>query len=125
MCIRDRLILEQDNTDRALLGRVVEVLQRTESLSAHWRPLKPLTVTSRGLVLLPQSVEVANSYLRLCALKDADTYESLFGDGLGFLRSYADWCDARLSCGFVDGPGGKWKYSGWQSEHTFVTGVID
>lgn len=50
-----------------LLTRIFKTLRERQDRSAYWRPLKPITQSPRGPVLLPISVEIANSILRIHA----------------------------------------------------------
>lgn len=119
------LLLNPDAVSDAILDQVVNVLGSAPSVASHWRPVRPLSATSQGLILLPQSVEVANSYLRICALT-ANRYregEPLFTRSINILQSYADWlvsCMLRVRIGELASE----PLEGWQSEHTYRPNII-
>ena len=116
------LIINADAVDRLLAERVVEVLHSLRSPNPYWRPIKPLTINAQGLILLPQSVEVANSLLRICGLLDRhDAGVSWFGANHDLLQSYSDWLESKSVKGSVrDGI----AFEGWQSEHTHAEGIV-
>jgi len=98
--------------DIALVRRVLEVLASRQETSEYWRPLLPFTANEQGLVLLPQSIEVANSLLRICDHL-YDTEPTLFSEHLPLFRRYASWLESRAHL-VGDGQG-----VGWESEHTY------
>lgn len=119
------LVLNREAVGRALLLRVVDVLHTSGSVASHWRPVRPLTVTSQGLILLPQSIEVANSFIRICSLLDRLSNETLFSQSIDMLRSYADWCELRAVKGQTSRlNGSEFEFFGWQSEYTFADGLV-
>lgn len=99
--------------DRDLIDRVFAVLSRTQRSSAYWRPLNPISVTRAGLVLLPQSIEISNSLLRICQLIGLRSESRPFSDNVELFQCYAQWLLARV----VTLPGPK-RLVGWESEHT-------
>jgi adenylate kinase family enzyme len=120
------LLINPDAVSEAVLERVVAVLGSAPSIGSHWRPVRPIDATNQGRILLPQSVEVANSYLRVCDLHSArrGTAEPLFAQSVDTLQSYADWL---MSCVFrvrVTSNGDSELFDGWQSEHTFKTNLV-
>ncbi|NKZ10754.1 ATP-binding protein [Mycolicibacterium septicum DSM 44393] len=121
------MLINADTVSEAVVEKVVTVLGSSPSIGSHWRPVRPLSVTSQGRILLPQSVEVANSYLRVCDLHAArrPSAEPLFTRSFDLLQSYADWLLSRELRISVDMPGGAGKlFDGWQSEHTFERNTI-
>src|SRR5664280_1596695 len=107
---------------RSLLDRVMRVFLDGRNRATHWRPVRPLTVTAQGAVLLPQSIEVANSFLRICRLLDeGGSGDRLFAQSLESLCAYADWLETR--CTRVRTADGGY-YWGWQSEHTFAPDTV-
>jgi hypothetical protein len=53
--------------DRRVVDRVFEVMADYQERVPYWHPFKPFKATAQGLVLLPQSGEIANSLLRICS----------------------------------------------------------
>jgi hypothetical protein len=100
-----------------LVRRVLEVLASRQETSEYWRPLLPFTATEKGVVLLPQSTEVANSLLRIC---DGlyRTEPTLFSEYLPLFRRYASWLESRAHR-MPDR-----LRVGWESEHTYNTDRI-
>src|SRR6202035_5461644 len=102
-----------------VVERAFEVLHETEARDPNWRPMRPITVTQPGLVLLAQSVEVANSILRVCHLLDIEQSGRWFASTLDLLKKYTDWLESRLIRGEALTTGGRRvPFLGWQSEHT-------
>lgn len=121
------MLINADTVSEAVVEKVLAVLGSTPSVGSHWRPVRPLSVTSQGRILLPQSVEVANSYLRVCDLHAArrPSAEPLFTRSFEILKSYADWLLSRELRISVDMPGAaNMLFEGWQSEHTFERNTI-
>lgn len=114
-------ILNPDLVQENLLDRVLEVLASAQGTGSHWRPVRPIESTPQGLVLLPQSIEVANSFLRICASWEALGRGPLFSQSLPVFRQYAEWAVA--SSARIVVAGGVTR-TGWQSEHTHVPGTI-
>jgi hypothetical protein len=102
----------------ALVARSFEVLKKSQRRTPYWRPLRPFKVSPQGLVLLPQSVEIANSLLRLCNLPVLER-EGYFSRNVDLLERYARWLLGRVFRGATKGPGGK-QFVGWESEHTYT-----
>jgi hypothetical protein len=115
------LTLNSDIAERSLIDRVVEVLHESQPRNPYWRPIRPLTINPQGMILLPQSVEVANSLLRICSILDSEHHaRSCFSESLDLLRTYSDWLESRG----VKGNTGAWSFEGWQSEHTHTPGLV-
>lgn len=120
------LLLNRNVCEVAVIERVVEVLHGASSRNSYWRPVRPLTINAQGLVLLPQSVEVANSLLRVCDLLDrADPSSMWFAKSLDLLKNYSAWLESRCVKGrTVVSNGAGQQFEGWQSEHTHADGVV-
>ncbi len=116
------LIIDRSGISQALIDRVAEVLGATPA--PYWRPVKPLAATPQGLVLLPQSVEVASSFLRICQLTDSNSVDSLFGRCLDMLKGYTAWLESRAVRGSYPNRGKERRFEGWQSEHTAAPSKI-
>lgn len=102
--------------DLALVHRVFDVLANRQDTSEYWRPLLPFTATEKGVVLLPQSTEIANSLLRICD-RLYGWEPTLFGERLPLFRRYALWLESRAHHLAGD-------KAGWESEHTYNTDRI-
>jgi len=117
------LLCDPSLPDYSLFDRAFEVLVATQRETPYWRPLRPFRVTKQGMVLLPQSVEIANSLLRICSRLDEERDRSYFTEYVDLFKAYTRWLESRM---FV----GKTKDDttndifGWQSEHTFAPNRI-
>lgn len=120
------LLINAEAVSEAVLEQVVAVLGSAPSVGSHWRPVRPIDANKQGRILLPQSVEVANSYLRVCQRHAAkrSTVEPLFRQSFEILQSYADWLMSRVFRVRVTMADGPKFFDGWQSEHTFKTNVV-
>jgi ATPase family associated with various cellular activities (AAA) len=107
---------EPEAKDLALVDRVFEILSERQLANEYWRPLRPLKVTPQGLVLLPQSVEIVNSLLRVCHGLDMSFGSSRFSDHLDLFKRYSRWIVAHLATVSK----GSQRYTGWESEHTYA-----
>lgn len=104
----------------ALIDRVLEVLAERQARTPYWRPLRPFKATAQGLVLLPQSVEIANSLLRICSRRQLDVRD-YFSAHVDLLRTYTEWLVGRIFRGkTLSGP----EFVGWESEHTYTLNRI-
>jgi hypothetical protein len=106
------LLLNPESPDLPTIDRAFATLAERQQASPYWRPLRPIKVTSQGLILLPQSVEIANSLLRVCDLLDRREYGTYFTNHVDLFKHYARWLEARL---FRASDG---RFMGWESEHT-------
>jgi ATPase family associated with various cellular activities (AAA) len=102
--------------DLALVDAVFRVLAERQASGAYWRPLRPFKSTSPGLILLPQSVEIANSLLRICNSPPLDR-EGYFSEHVSLLDLYTQWLRAHVFRGFTRRP--RRTFIGWESEHTY------
>ena len=97
------------------IERVFQVIEKSQNLTPYFRPVNPIYATPQGQILLPLSVEVANSMLRICALLDSEeqSRECPFSTHSGMFRRYFRWLKAQVKkIGFEKEP--CW---GWTSEH--------
>src|SRR5665648_1162 len=129
----------RDNFDQKLLDRVFEVVKQRQKISLYWRPLKPFVSNKQGLALLPLSVEIAMSLIRICRLLDKRG-EKLFSTNYEMFEKYTEWVKTRVSvvfCGAKECTTCKteancsqnWvcnhnKFYGWCSEHIYQPDVI-
>ncbi len=106
----------------SIVDRCFKVLEETQHRSPYWRPLKPFVTTPAGLALLPLSVEIANSLLRICSAVDSDE-KSLFTNYLSLFTCYAEWLRTRLTRVEIkfaqDGKIISHPVWGWHSEHVY------
>jgi hypothetical protein len=117
------LVLEKGSVDVNTLNRVIEVLSASQEKSAYWRPVAPMLFTTRGLALHPLSIEVANSLMRICSMKDeGKRHNRLFSRIEPMLRRYYDWLAAQMVTIPIDNDG---DYSGWHSENISDENRID
>lgn len=99
--------------DLAVVDQAFEVLTERQERTPYWRPLRPFKVTQQGLILLPQSVETANSLLRICSSPALEARE-YFTKHYRLLDRYRQWLQGRVYRGRIDGA----QFTGWESEHT-------
>lgn len=101
--------------DKAILEKVFSILTEKQELNQYWRPLKPFLTKPQGYALLPISVEITQSLLRICK-RLGKIGEKLFAEHSDIFEHYFDWIKSRITA--VDG-----KY-GWSSEHIYRSDVI-
>ncbi|MEL7661381.1 ATP-binding protein [Acetobacterium wieringae] len=136
------LLLDEnkDNFDQNLLKRVFDVVKEKQEVSLYWRPLKPFVSNQQGLALLPLSVEIAMSLIRICRML-GKRGEKLFSQYVEIFEKYTEWVKTRvviISCdGNFDSCAYKSnflcgqrtncetnKFYGWCSEHAHKPNVI-
>lgn len=137
------LLLDEnkDNFDQNLLDRVFQVIKERQEISLYWRPLKPFVSNQQGLALLPLSVEIAMSLIRICRLlgKKGD---KLFSENYEIFEKYTEWLKTRVtvvSCKANNSAScnlnkeetcgqnivcDENKFYGWCSEHIYRPNVI-
>jgi hypothetical protein len=107
--------------DLSIVDRVFAVLREAQAQNLYWRPLRPFKATPQGLVLLPQSVEIANSLLRICSTPSLQGAR-YFSRNKDLLDGYGSWLLGRIRRGsFRKGRGGKRQpneFVGWESENS-------
>lgn len=115
---------EASSINTPLVDRVFQVLRAEQGRSAYWRPLKPFVTTPRGHALLPLSVEIANSLLRICIRLRAQRSEDYFSSNVDLFRRYAGWIYTRIARGKAivqqRGKRNEKDFVGWHSEHVYV-----
>jgi ATPase family associated with various cellular activities (AAA) len=110
------LLTNPGSPDRSIIDHCFRILAERQARDPYWRPLRPFKVTPQGLVLLPQSVEIANSLLRVCQLLPRDQAD-YFSRHVDLFKRYTQWLDARRFEGRTKE--GR-SFVGWESEHTYV-----
>lgn len=120
-CLEGLLICAPSAVDATLFDRIIHVLADKQNTSAHWRPTKPFVASSTGSIMLPLSVEGANSFMRSVAIMDKRrTHDFFAAKSLPLLRRFWHWLFAR-SVRFLQG--GK-DCVGWHSEHVNEPNMI-
>jgi hypothetical protein len=116
------LLLDRESLDAPLVERCLEVLEGSQQRNPYWRPLRPFIANEQGMVLLPLSVEIANSMLRSCELLNL---ESANGDYLGryvnLFKRYTKWLFTRIVRSRTKE---NQAFMGWHSEHADAPGKI-
>lgn len=117
---------ESLSVEKHLLERVFQVISERQKISPYWRPLKPFVTTPQGLALLPLSVEIANSLLRICDLLDCAFGEhTRFSENIELFQRYADWLYTRVTRGSAKFDDNTSKpFTGWHSEHVHIARKI-
>lgn len=112
------LLCAREAVDGTLFNRVLQVLEQEQNSSAHWRPNKPFIATPQGMILLPISVEGANSLMRSIEMVDrGKLYDTVTERSLPLIRRFWRWIRAR-GVVFDSRVGGKTiRCIGWHSEH--------
>jgi len=128
----------RENFDQNLLGRVFQVIKEKQAISLYWRPLKPFVLSEQGLALLPLSVEIAMSLIRICRILKKYG-EKLFSQNYEIFESYTEWiktrvtkidygkkCNLSCDCCYIDSCeyNNTNEYYGWCSEHIYQPNVI-
>jgi hypothetical protein len=116
------LLLIDQTPDERRLETVFRVIGESQDRNPYWRPLRPFIATPQGFALLPLSIEIANSLLRICQrLRDEFPERSFFQENLSLFKRYAQWLRSRL----VHIRQRTHEYAGWHSEHVLSTATID
>jgi hypothetical protein len=116
------LLLDQNALDSSLVERCLHVLDQSQRRNPYWRPLRPFIANPQGMVLLPLSVEIANSLMRSCEILDErDRSQRHISRYIDLFRKYTDWLFTRIVIGRTkeDKP-----FLGWHSEHADDPGKI-
>lgn len=117
------MLCSRESVDPVLFGRVFAVLAEKQEASAYWRPNRPFIAKPTGEIMLPLSVEGANSLLRSVELMDdRKIHETFAAAAAPMFRRFWQWLRARLMEFKIQGEMGAVK--GWASEHINSTGVI-
>jgi len=104
----------------SVIDEAFRVLHTWQEHTPYWRPLRPFKATKEGLVLLPQSIEIGNSLLRICSSPKV-RQERYFDNNLDLLDTYAVWLMGRTFRGMaLWGSAGPKTFVGWESEHTYT-----
>lgn len=115
------------SVEEELLNRVFHVIEERQRQNPYWRPLKPFVTTKQGFALLPLSVEISNSLLRICAvLSLTGEVQDQFSRNTNLFSRYSEWLESRADRGNTKavGPITSKAFFGWHSEHVCVPGRI-
>jgi hypothetical protein len=116
-CIEGLLLCAPESVDTSLFDRVLEVLAQAQNTSACWRPNKPFIASSTGAIMLPISVEGANSLMRSAAMMDKNRqYDTFTAKTLPLIQRFWHWLQAS-SVRFDE-------CLGWHSEHVNAADLI-
>lgn len=120
MSLEGMLLLDDKRRiDENLVRKVFDILEANQKNNLNWRPLKPFVTSAQGDVLLPLSIEIANSLLRICKLLERGK-RYYFHKYVVIFDNYTQWLLANVSQCTI---GGK-TYKGWRSEHVQEPDVI-
>ncbi|PAQ02065.1 hypothetical protein CIT25_11700 [Mesorhizobium mediterraneum] len=113
-CLEGLMICAKEAVDRPLLDRILSVLSEKQNSSAHWRPNKPFLSSATGQIMLPLSVEGANSLMRSVGKMDGNgIYDTCTAKCLPLIDRFWHWLRARSVRFEKMGT----KCVGWHSEH--------
>lgn len=120
-CLEGLMICADEAVDPLLFGRVLTVLHANQETSAYWRPNRPFAARPTGEIMLPLSVEGANSLLRATEMLDKSKLHGTFaGQAVPLFRRFWQWLRARK----VEFNAMSGRCIGWHSEHINDTAVI-
>lgn len=111
-----------DNFEQNLLDRIFQEIKERQEISLYWRPLKPFVSNHQGLALLPLSVEIAMSLIRICRLLGKKGND-LFSKYYDIFSKYTKWLKTRVTT--IESPDiTDERLYGWCSEHIYKPNVI-
>jgi hypothetical protein len=120
-CLEGLLLCAPHAVDTTLFKRVIDVLAEKQNTSSHWRPNKPFIGWRTGAIMLPLSVEAANSLMRSVAQMDGHRYyDTHTAQVLPLMRRFWRWLQARA----VNIVSEDITLLGWHSEHVNQPDVI-
>jgi hypothetical protein len=120
-CLEGLLLCAPEAVDPVLCKRVLAVLLTTQETSAYWRPNRPFVAKPTGEIMLPLSVEGANSLLYSIEVLDSTKlHDTLAGVALPMFRRFWQWLRARK----VEINAFDKQCVGWHSEHINEANVI-
>ncbi len=123
-CLEGLLHCDRWRVDERIMRRSVDVLRKTQEASAFWRSETPIVARGNGLVLLPVSVEAANSLLAAVAMFDEAKriHDTVGSECLPMLQRFWRWLKSRRV--EVNVSEGTSKIYGWHSEHVNDKNII-
>lgn len=115
------LLTNKDAVSNEAINRFFEVITGAQKSTPYWKPVNPIYSTHTGEILLPLSIEIANSLLRIVSLLDSREYVSVyFSKGIHLFERYFRWLQAQVVT-FSDN---NFEYVGWGSEHVGMPNEI-
>jgi hypothetical protein len=97
-CLEGLLVCAHEAVDPILSRRVFTVLGSEQETSAYWRPNRPFISRRTGEIILPLSVEGANSLLRSVEIMDGTKlYGTFTASTAPLFRRFWQWLRARKS----------------------------
>ncbi|SKA70889.1 ATP-binding protein [Desulfobaculum bizertense] len=117
-CLEGISLFNEFKPNDETFERALEVIGQHQSTAPYWRPINPIYATQQGQILLPLSIEVANSLLRTCLSldKSRDT-PMFFSNHLPLFQRYYRWLKAQLRKITIFDSNKKFDLWGWESEH--------
>lgn len=101
------------------IERALNIIEKAQALTPSLRPVNPIYTAKRGQILLPLSIEVANSALRILAiLEDSEETKPLAAKHIGIFKRYFKWIKAQQQEFTTLKDGERLTCCGWSSEHT-------
>lgn len=120
-CLEGLLLCEPSAVDQTLFKQILDVLSDKQETSAHWRPSKPFFASDKGQLMLPLSVEGANSLIRSIDIMNGDRlYDTYTEQCVPLLKRFWRWLSARV----VRFKMGDTSCAGWHSEHINQPDII-
>jgi len=116
-CLEGLLAITRDAEGlRELVMSVVDRVGEKQKTNPNLRPYRPILSNERGLALLPLTIEVFNSLLRILEmLAETKVFPDVPERVLPILDRYVDWLTTQVSVVTVKGGN---QIVGWSSEHT-------
>lgn len=112
------LLLNPSSIDSATVERCRDILVETQLKTPYWRPLRPFIATAQGKIVLPLSVEIANSLLRSCEiLERRDGRAGHLSRSIQLFSKYTEWLFTKQVRGTAKGGSDGLAFVGWHSEH--------
>ncbi len=113
------------NINKNMLDRIFNIIEESQKTSTYWRPLKPFVKTKSGFVLLPLSIEITNSLLRIChIIRESYLQEDYFTPYVHIFRKYTTWLLTRVEKNHTSHSSDQKQFTGWHSENVLETGVV-
>jgi hypothetical protein len=122
------LLCKPEARNEILLNRVFQILAERQNQSPYWQPVKPFVATPAGDSLMPLSVEVGNSFLRICLSSGTNgSHNPYISKNVELFRQYTNWLGYRIVRGIArlpSKPDSEKRFVGWVSEHTPAPSTI-
>lgn len=113
-CLEGLLLCAPEAAGPPLVEQVFCVLADKQNTSAHWRPVMPFLSQISGQIMLPLSVEGANSLVRAISILDhGKLHDVVAPAAIPMMRRFWRWLRARKVQFVNQGV----TFTGWHSEH--------